>query len=201
MPRDIDEFIASLAEPASLDALRDATFRYLSKFDVSIFTYHHFAPLGAVDHRPSIRIASIGIPEKWAKTYMENRFYEVDPLIRRGNSQTRPIWWTDLFQIEARGARERAYVEGLRAADLGEGLAIPVFGPNGRNGFVTIGLPDDARENKSISANDLQWACQLMHLRYCEILQVRQENSVNLSTRERSALALIARSPSRAAWD
>jgi len=86
-------------------------------------------------------------------------------------------------------AAEEEYLTLLREADIGDGLAIPVFGPAGRDGYVGMGFSDRTQLSNSIMQT-IHTGCQMGHLRFCELIG---ENIVRpvLSSREMEVLRWI----------
>jgi len=81
----------------------------------------------------------------------------------------------------------------VRARRLGPGLAIPVFGPNGRSGYYAAGIGNDAPLQDEREIAELHTACQLAHLRYCDLILACLPEKVTLSECERQILGLLVR--------
>ena len=78
------------------------------------------------------------------------------------------------------------------------GLALQVFGPNGRNGLFAIELDDDTPRLAPDALARLRWGCQAMHLRYCVLILPTLGALPSLSTREAEVLVWVARGKSNA---
>ena len=94
--------------------------------------------------------------------------------------------------------RERAHLAGYRAAGIVNGLGIEAFGPHGRNGIFALDLGPIERLSPLVLGR-LRWACQVMHLRYCALLQPMLGSVPSLSAREAEVLRWVARGKSNAA--
>ena len=158
-------------------------------------SYHHHAPPGAPDWATTISVYAFGFPEDWVEVYRANNYGRIDPIARRAARECFPFWWADVIERGDFSAAERAYVERARAAHLGSGLAVPVFGPNGRNGYVGIGFGKDPPVISDLDVLQLQWLAELLHKRYSEIL-IGTFEELRLSTREMEVLQWIAQGKS-----
>lgn len=172
--------------------LRLAAFDHFQSRHVTMLSYHHYPPFGAIDFRSTITVAAVGFPDDWVKEYTEGRYYENDPIVRRARHATRAFSWSDATGwTDLTGAEER-FLKRLGQVGIGEGLAVPVFGPDNRNGYFGMGFADGKTPSAAPERSDLQWACQLTHLRYCELLAAILPKPVLLSRREKEVLRLVA---------
>ena len=90
------------------------------------------------------------------------------------------------------GTREREHLDAYRAAGVRNGLGLQAFGPKGRNGIFAIDLAADVRRLAPEAMARLRWACQAMHLRYCELLLRELGEVPVLSSREAEVLTWVA---------
>ena len=81
-------------------------------------------------------------------------------------------------------------------ADLGNGVGIPVYGPNGRDGQCGLGFVPGVRRLRPAVLREFQWVCQLAHLRYCALLIPTLGPAPRLSEREVEVLGWVARGKS-----
>ena len=177
----------------SFPRLRDVAFRFFSELGAARLSYHHYPPLGAVDYTPKITVAAVGYPDEWIKIYMRDELYKRDPVVRFAATATRPFIWSEIGRLIELNSAERAYVSSTIKLVKGDGLAVPVFGPHGRNGYFGVGyLGQSCPTDVGIQA-DIQVGCQMVHLRSCELLQQALPNPPDLSTQERAVLNLVSR--------
>ena len=96
------------------------------------------------------------------------------------------------------GTASAVPVAGLRAfhANIGDGVGIHVYGPNGRSGQCGLGFRRGVRRLDPAVLKDFQWVCQLAHLRYCAMLVPTLGPLPELSIRETEVLAWVARGKS-----
>ncbi|MFC3303563.1 helix-turn-helix transcriptional regulator [Parvularcula lutaonensis] len=165
---------------------------------ITRMSYHHMPPPGAFDHSPYVSVITEGFPEEWVERYKDKQYYLTDPIPRRALSAGRPFWWSDAGRHFDLSEKEKAYLDELERADLGDGLAVPVFGPHGRDGYVGLGCGQDQRTLSTGQIIELQYICQAAHLRYCELLAKHLPKAAALSEREQEILNWIARGKSNA---
>ncbi len=192
-PAGTTDYVAALKAAKSPVELRATVIRYMDSRNIAMFSYHHYPPLGAPDFRSQLTIVSRGFPAEWVDRYQRERLYEIDPIIRVAMTATEPFWWSEIRQLTALSSRERRYMQMAAKADLGDGMAVPVFGPSGRNGYFGIGFhrslprPDDA------ACAEVHWICQVAHLKYCALISARLPEPAQLSAREKEILSLVIR--------
>lgn len=163
---------------------------------VRMLSYFHYPPIGAADFGPDIPIYAFGFPPRWVETYRTQGFLQIDPLPRVAAQRTVPFWWSQIEELTRLDAAERGYMRQARQAGLGDGLAIPVFGPNGRNGYYAAGFDKDAPRPDESIVSELHAACQFAHLRFCDLILQSLPESVTLSQRERQILGYVVRGQS-----
>jgi DNA-binding CsgD family transcriptional regulator len=188
------ERLRSAAKSATQFAsLRAATESYCASVGIEMISYHHYPPPGADDFRRDFNIYTYGFPPSWVETYRSERLFDVDPIPRLASNRTLPFWWFEIDKLSDLNAAEAGYLKRLQAAGFGDGLAVPVFGPRGRNGYFGVGFGKDRSQPDDRGVNEIHQACQLVHLRFCDLVLERLPNAVTLSERERQILGLMLR--------
>lgn len=194
----IRKYLRDCRDAVTFDDLRTAAISYFAETQVRMASYMHFPPVGARDFAGQIRIAEFGYPEPWRQTYMARRLYLSDPLARRAAGFTRPHFWSEVTSLPDLTDEERAYLVAAREAKLGEGLSIPVFGPAQRNGYCALGFGPGAQLPEPDEVLELQVACQVGHIAYCELLLRDLPRGTSLSAREKQILYWIVRGQTNA---
>jgi len=92
-------------------------------------------------------------------------------------------------------AKEKAFLE-FAASKVTGGLHMPVFGPNGRNGDVSIGFGNQSPNYDQNDLSLLQSCCQFTHQKYCHLLLVALPLKAKLSPREKEILSWVAKGKS-----
>lgn len=189
-------YVDAVRRSESFQDLRAACVVFFRDIGAVRVSYHHLPPPGAVDYSPQLTVAAEGFPEDWVDRYVGERLYDIDPIPKRALDGTSPFWWLDVDKFGPLNNDERHYMRLLKASGIGEGLAVPVFGPHGRNGDAGVGLGKTRPAMSSYDVMRLQWGCQIGHLRYCELLLDRLADGAELSRRESEILGWVARGKS-----
>jgi LuxR family transcriptional regulator/LuxR family quorum-sensing system transcriptional regulator CciR len=190
--RDVESEIASAETTAELwEALR----RYFHDTDVRKLMYMHLPPLGAVDSlSPDIRAE--GFSEAFKEQYLERRLYRDNPVFARAQRQVEPIYWDEIDEATL-NPRERAFLDEARAMNVGDGVGLPLFGPDGRRGQCGLGFREGVRRLDSATLREFWQVCELAHLRFCALV-LPTLGRPELSRRETEVLSWVARGKSNA---
>ncbi|QPH53863.1 helix-turn-helix transcriptional regulator [Pontivivens ytuae] len=190
-----DVFISDLEVCDTTDAVWRVV---VDLFDGSPFNRisYHVMPLywATTDQPPQIR--TNGFSEDWVRRYHSSRLWLVDPIPMTAIGRSVPFLWSEIVELRELTQAEEDYIELLAEARQGNGLAVQVFGPNGRSGYFGLGFGDSKPALSRGAVRQLQWVCQLAHHRYCEVDTVP---AAALSGREREVLYWVARGKSNSA--
>lgn len=159
--------------------------------------YHHLPPPGAPD-AGLLRVENSGFGEALLQQYLSARAQGIAAFAALLQNTVRPIYLDEVGSLDALTPREAEHLAAYREQGVHRGLGVQVFGPNGRNGILAIDLVSKVRLRPDV-LEGLRWVCQVMHLRYCELLIPRLGKMPSLSTREAEILGWVARGKSNAA--
>lgn len=159
--------------------------------------YHHLPPAGAPDVH-FLRIENEGFEDALLAQYLRARAQGFAVLAAVAQRSLVPVYLEDLERCPSLSERERGHLSEYRSSGVLSGLALPVFGPGGRNGIFGVELKADTRRLSTDALACLRWACQVMHLRYCALLLPTLGELPNLSSRELEVLAWVARGKTNA---
>lgn len=193
----VEEFTAAVDAATRLRDIWAAVTAYFRVRKITRLSYHHIPPPGAPDAAER-KIALEGYPENWMRRYVAEKLYLIDPVILTTQQMTEPFLWSDVKRLREITSPERRYLDMLKEVDLGDGLALQVFGPNGRNGYCGLGFGEAGLSFAPLEVREFQWVCQLAHLRYCTIIQGRLTKTPPLTARETEVLRWVARGKSNA---
>ena len=189
---DPERFLAGVASSMDGQRLFSVCFNALAAFGGDKLSYHHHPPIGSFDFTMDTAIVATGFPEEWVETYRARKYFRIDPIISRAQNSTKPFWWSEVEADRTRLAVTASFLVDLRAQVPGDGLAIPVFGPNGRNGYAGLGFSGGKIDLEPAYLLRLQSICNAAHLRYCEISD-GERFQIGLSPRETETIKLIAK--------
>jgi len=175
--------------------LWDVSLAFFRSRGVRMVSYHYY---GGVEGAEAPLIRADGFPEDWVHHYVEDKLFRVDPIPEFARGSTEPFYWSDIDRLTALMEREAAYLEELKAARLGEGLGVPVFGPLNFDGYVGLGFGGTRPGLAPRAVRELQVAAQVSHLAYCGLRAGERQSRTGLSPREREVLHWIARGKSNA---
>lgn len=189
---DVIEAIRTAATPIEI---WDAVLDFFHGHEIPMVSYHHHAPPDAQGGNRT-RVFADGFPEDWVCHYIDEKLFLIDPIPEFALQTAQPFFWHDIEKLKRLISTQSDYMEELRAAGVGEGLALQVFGPTLRHGYVGLGFGGERREVNPVQLTNFQWVAQLAHLRYCELVPIDPVAGVALSHRERQILEWIARGKS-----
>lgn len=192
------EFEARVYAMTRLEDVWEALVQYARQCSVRRIAYHHLPPPAAPDVH-LLRIENSGFGDLLLHQYLSAREAGIAVLASVIQNSVRPVYLDELPSLVDLTPREKAHIDGYRAAGIVSGLGIQVFGPNGRNGILAVDLEPELHRLPAEVLAGLRWACQTMHLRYCELLLPTLGKMPVLSTREAEVLSWAARGKSNAA--
>ncbi|WP_172839360.1 helix-turn-helix transcriptional regulator [Tateyamaria omphalii] len=184
------EAIRAETDTSALWALMQTYFRDRG---VTKISYHHFS--GNVQAERAVNVNASGFSDEWVCHYIDQKLYVVDPITELAQSVTSPFRWSHIRDLMRLTPAQMRYLNEMREAGVGDGIAFQVFGPGLRNGYVGLGVdrPQDFPSDAGVL--DFQVVAQAGHIRYCE-LNPPTLSPGDLSPRERQILRWIARGKS-----
>jgi DNA-binding CsgD family transcriptional regulator len=87
-------------------------------------------------------------PDGYRKSYLENEWDKIDPVVQQINQTTRPFLWSDVFESPRLNERQRRFIEDCRDLGVHSGLTIPMHGPGSEVDLISLSL----REHKATDA-------------------------------------------------
>lgn len=195
---DIVAFAGTMKECRRFRALAYTVIKNFRPLGMRCISYHHVPPFGAEDRASSIRVMATGFPDGWLERYTNRQYARLDPIPRRALHTGRVFYWSEVIAKHRANPAQRAYLDDLVEAGVGDGLAVPVFGPHGRNGYVGLGSGQPKGGFTEDQELALPVMAQIAHLRYCELLAAEAGEDITLSSRERDVLLWMTRGKSNA---
>ncbi|MBC2779187.1 helix-turn-helix transcriptional regulator [Parasphingopyxis marina] len=155
----------------------------------------HIPPPGAPDGNRRI-IDACGFLEPLIRAYISDGLWERDPIRKQVQIHPAPFFWSEIGELRKLDDGEQAFLAEFVAHGAGEGIAIPVFGPHGRNGYIGVALEPHRSHFSDTVLREFQAVAQMAHQRFCELLEPELIETVSLSRRETEILEWVARGKS-----
>ena len=157
--------------------------------------YHHF--WGRPDDKRAMTLMVDGVPRDWIDRYAAEQKFVDDPITNYARSATEPFLWSEIGSLMRLTNAHRDYLDEMRAAVIGDGIAFQVYGPGLRNGVVGLGFGPDRTSVTAQERAELHMVVQSGHVRFCQYYH-SDGVGLNLSPRELEVLGWMARGKSNA---
>ena len=177
--------------------LKTTCLRFAVSTGICAVTYHHLPPIGAADPI-AFNLICVGFPPELVKRFESNNPIELDESAKQVLRGAFAQWW-DASESPGRLTNEQQEWLEFAQSKLGYGIHLPVFGPSGRNGYVSLSLGDSRPEWSDDELLTLQLCCQTAHLQYCHLLRSYLPKQPKLSPREEQILSWVAMGKSNGA--
>jgi len=194
-PTALPDFVSACETATRVRDLWALALDFFHARGIDKISYHRNDPDRPLDGPPPI--VSDGYPPGWVCKYIDGKLALIDPVRRAAARMSEPFLWSEIRSILPMTPEAERYLDIVAEADLGDGVAIQVYGPNLRNAYVGLGFADAGTRPTRTEMFELQCAAQIAHLRYCAIVADRNPAGVRtLSAREREVLEWMARGKS-----
>ncbi len=188
-----NSFSSACSEATEVSQIWRAALDFFHSRGIAMVSYH----LDESENMPGARqgIVEDGYPREWVCEYIDSNLSIIDPIPGLAAKLSRPFLWSETAGLADMSEQEAAFMRKRDSTDLGDGLALQVYGPNGRNAYVGLGFGKVATRLSAVEIFELQCAAQMAHLRYCELTK-KAQSRVDLSPRELEVLRWMARGKS-----
>lgn len=195
--RSIEAF-GAIEAAQSEDELFEVLVDYAKGFDAELVSYHHVVPspkgFQISDAAERRNFYARGFPDVWVKAYRERGYHRIDPITSFAAYQTRPIRWSQVTDRIAVTPEQREYLDVLWSwLSPGDGMAVPLFGPSGRHGYIGMGSTRPLAHWEGHRVRIVGGVCESFHLRFCELRLAGLPMDFELTERELEVLGLMAR--------
>ena len=157
------------------------------------FDYFIFVLRWPVSFADSEIITIDGYPEGWVEHYFKNEYYKSDPVISWCLKNILPIHWRSLnVTEESLGAK---MMEDAERFGLKDGCTVPVHGPLGQLGMLSMAVSNDLELAKTTIINaaiPLQVLSPHIQNRVTQLQEQQIEKSPSITDRERECLIWAA---------
>jgi DNA-binding CsgD family transcriptional regulator len=151
-------------------------------------SYHFTPPFGSQKGR-NVYISSTNFPESWMELYRDPDFRQHDPVSDFIMERGEICIIEEAIAVQDLTDGQATFVEKLRSERLNHGFGVPLYGPNGRNGYATVGfdrpldIVHDAELALLVSAS-----CNASFRRVSQLTLERVKEGISLSKREQDVL-------------
>ncbi|MGP1346350.1 MAG: LuxR family transcriptional regulator [Phycisphaerales bacterium] len=191
----MQEFYAAMRIADDPDILWDAFVTFFETRGITRLCVIHAPPAG-VSAGGARTVRTKGYPEEWTRRYIGDELYKRDPIPLHARNHPTPFRWSDIGKMRKLEPDEQSVLDEFRQLDTGDGIAIPVFGPRGRNGYIGIALGTEIAAIGEEDLREFQIVAQIAYQRYCELLAADDCEDISLSRRETEILEWVARGKS-----
>ncbi|MGE5475706.1 MAG: LuxR family transcriptional regulator [Bacteroidales bacterium] len=196
----VEDFVTGLQSATTVDGARDLFSKTLAALDVGHYTY-----LGLRFRGSGLRARPFFIttyPQPWVEHYDSSNYLRIDPVMLEAPTRNTPMSWGTRDQRRTVTPRQRAFLD--EAADMGlrQGTAIPIHGPGGEFGLVSVTVDGPPRQFANLMRGHLH-QLQLLSLYYhthaAEHFIAANSATAALTRRERECLQWSAQGKS--SWE
>ena len=146
---------------------------------------------------PDAVLFHFGFPEDWVELYDENaEFRRHDPIADFVISAGEPMSWQQAIDAQNLTDEQAAFVEAMRAHGVEHGMAVPVYGPQGREAYVTFSFGRKLREEDADVIAEITAYAVKLHNRIVQLTESTGDVAPTFSKREKEVLVWIARGKS-----
>lgn len=146
--------------------------------------------------KPEVGIVYHTYPPELMEEYLDNNYFELDPVIQAAPMVSRPFYWSQIERYVTLTDAQKDYLRSIMRYGLVEGLAVPVFNSKGNVAYFSFGSHEKALGLSAAQLTELQFISHQTHLRYLELEGTRRPEIIVLSPREKEVLYWIAQGKS-----
>lgn len=156
----------------------------------SRMTYHQLPAIGnyAGDGLP--RYFAYNIPEFVQASYVAVYSKKIDPLIQYVIETGLPIWLSEAVKLDVFKENGHSKIIERTIELLGNGLAIPLYGPKLKLGYLFLAFGDSSHKPTDFRKWISSSTANVFHTRYCKLTNSVAQK-VNLTVREMEVLELV----------
>ena len=156
----------------------------------SRMTYHQLPPIGNYLGSGLQRYFAYNIPEIVRSNYDAMYNKKTDPLIRYVLETGNAIWLSDALKLKhfIDIGHDEVIEKTIKA--LGDGLAIPLYGPKLNPGYAFVAMNPESGGKSNLNKWIAACSASVFHTRYC-MLKNKVAKTINLTVREMEVLELV----------
>jgi DNA-binding CsgD family transcriptional regulator len=196
----VEDFVTGLQAAITVDSARDLFSKTLAALDVGHYTY-----LGLRFHGSGPRTRPFFIttyPQPWVEHYDSSNYLHIDPVMLEAPARSTPMSWGTRDQRRTVTPQQRAFLDEAAGMGLRQGAAIPIHGPGGEFGLVSVAVDAPPRQFASLMRghlHQLQLLSLYYHAHVAEHFIAASNGRTALTCRERECLQWSAQG--RSSWE
>ncbi|WP_461428168.1 autoinducer binding domain-containing protein [Gymnodinialimonas sp.] len=187
---DFQAMLDRISNAQSRRQLWETLLEQMHEFGIKMVSYHTTGSDGL-----PLSIASDGFPESWVCQYIDENLVQIDPIPELAARLSRPFFWHEIEELAPSTADTERYLALMANANIGDGIALYVFGPGLQNAYVGLGFGKEFVELDPSDLLRIQSIAQAGHLKFCEI-QSEKTPRPSLTKRESEILEWVAQGKS-----
>lgn len=191
----LEMFLAKIAAASKVSTVVTVCTDIVFSLGATRCSYHLIPPFGN-PLGEDVRMIQRGYPREWIERFEDVTFRANDPIIgwiiQRGRTGT----WKRVLAERSLTSAQQDFVAFSNSYGLNDGVGIPLFGPNGNDGYVSICLSDrDISERDEALLLEFTTIWQSGHQRIFRLTEHLQTGA-KLSARETEVLGWMSKSKS-----
>lgn len=191
----IEDFAEDIKKIDSAESVWSTLMEFVRPHGINALSYYHIAPPGSLDFSEKY-FASIGFEKDLATEHRRNHDLFSSPFTSSSNPITEPMFWPQVFKDLSLTMKKIDYLKKFYCTESANGLVVPVYGPNSRNGCVVFRFADTYCQFSRDLVNTVNLAAYLTHVHFCRLRTKSIKDAVHLTTREQEVLTWVARGKS-----
>ncbi len=191
----LEDFIAKLKLVNETNDVWDVLMQFVSSVGIDALSYYHIAPPGSIDFSTKYFMA-IGFEEDLVAEHRRSLECFSEDFKPSSHPIIEPFLWSQAFEKLSSTPEQMDLLSKFYGHPPSDGLVLPVYGPNARNGYVVLRFKGANHNFNLASANMLSFAAYNAHLHFCRIQAENKSHDVYLTNREQEVLKWVARGKS-----
>lgn len=185
-----DEFFKISTHIQNATSIEDLFKETIKVLGITCISYHHLVDFGEFQLKERKRYFSYNLPQPVIDFFEnEHKLYE-DPGILRVFSSGHFVWLSDMMSDVSVIKQGNDIKIKKMISVIGDGLLIPVYGPDNRRGYLFIGFGKEKTDFDACFAWHIQCLAQIAHVKY-SLLLLNIKKKIKLTIREMEVLELI----------
>jgi DNA-binding CsgD family transcriptional regulator len=182
------DHMPAIAKMESIRGILNCGHELLFSFG-AVRTSYHFTPPFASQKGKHVYISTTNFPDAWMELYRNPDFRLNDPVSDYIMQRGEIMIVEDAIAEQSLQDGQLDFVEKLRSMRLNHAFGVPLFGPNGRNAYATVGFDRPLHAEQDMYLSSLVMASSnACFRRINQLIIKRMRQEVTLSIREQEVL-------------